>query len=393
MICKVCGKDIDSANYCFACGWLNAELSLVTKSLNLSRSNHAKGVLTFENTRCADVEVSAALTDSCVSFALNDGGSGSNSASFVVGGQSKKDIDIIVDVDRFTADASVKNNNFVINLESSDASPLFASGGVVHRPHKITQMRNWKCIISFDINEPSVLVLDKNLVIFNEENRVSVIKATNDGKDSIMIKKHSLIIDDAFNVNIEDDLIISPGEALDLEVRMEQPVSCNSDFVFSFEYDSGAKSTVVEIALRHCELIEDSPEVLYKKIVAVDFGTNKSAVSCLDVSKLSNLENLCEKVEMLKVDNLSYDIPSCVAFYNGELSVGMIAKSFRSIGYYASSIKMHLKSDELVFRHGMTGKEMTKNTKDVVTSFLKMIRNGIISETGKGNDAICQGGK
>ncbi|GHU54838.1 hypothetical protein AGMMS49975_15790 [Clostridia bacterium] len=260
MLCRVCGKDTDNSKYCYFCGWLNGSVSVITTELNAYRNNVQRSSITLCNEGNSPVCVQLSLIDDkgVLSFAEYDG------AVFDV--VKSTEIGVLFDFSNYEEDTL----DFAVCVLSNDDAPDYP----VLRPYKIDRYRTVKYNITVTIS--SSLILDRDLILFNQNAKKQYLTLENNGNFDINIdaQKTILNVSSGFRMVITHE-VINPyaTESILFEATTEESEILGKARIF---YAIGESKLYEDIFL----YVRDSR----KHLGAYDyvFGTYKDNVVCVD---------------------------------------------------------------------------------------------------------------
>jgi len=381
MVCRVCNKEIDLAKYCYSCGWMNGQVDLLTKLIKINKAE-GSGIITFENRYVADVRLDISLEDNTGLVSFDNG----NGTIEVCGGKTE-DVKFKFDINKIYTN----NFRFNLNIESNDDSPLLnqkinTKGNL--RPYEKEHKRRWEREISVEVLEPGKLEFDKHMIIFDNERDKRVLYISNIGNMDLVLTRSNFNTRNEFEVifeNDESEITLKAGESIPVSIKILEDGEDELYSIMPVYYKVGDEKESQDIILFRRKVIHELPPVLFDNIIAIDFGTAKTAAAYLDILALYDLDHLSKYVTNIKLDKDSYEVKSCIAYrgkntvYIGQNAIGF--KDFPDADY-VDSMKMHLHKSEIEMRK-KGDIVIKKNARDVITRYLKEIRKKILENNIK----------
>jgi len=374
MYCRVCNVEIRQSNFCFHCGWMNGEVFLETETLKLNEDVDIIKTLKIINKYPAEVSVRINIEDSTgiVSFPKSFGKRDSNGVIISVDGEKSADIFLAFKLNGFK---KVDTLSFKLCFESNDNSPELTSKEYFHRPFNKRQLRNWEQSVNIEILNSGRLEFDRQMLIFNDKRNEQVCHIKNYGRMSISLSEDNFKIPDGYSISLMSKTISDMEATIPITI-ITTGFKESKTSSMTINYTSGSKTESKEIILHYDKLIDNLPTNIWDKVIAIDFGTTKTAVACLDVSSLNSLEMLTKEVKMIPLGNNSFEIPSCIAYHERHgTEIGEYAKSIEGLSdsEYTENIKMQLVKDKII-----TSKGSILDTQKVIKDFLREIKRIIL---------------
>ena len=392
MGCRVCSKEIGNDKYCYSCGWRNSFVSVESETINIDRLDRPCGLIKLQNMYSSDIDVSVTIKDvnNSTSFVNGFGdGESEHTRTINVPSEATVDIKLMFDLERLTNFTKFK---IQLHFQSDDACPEKLNNGEHKiRPYNAKQTREWDKTIDIEIHEPSKLIFDQHFLLFDKVLKKRTLKIKNIGfRDLIKLEKQNFVFAPGYDIHFPDGKeyvdIVASGKSINKEdgkiiiiVEMhESPTNESSEMIVN--YFIGGKAFSETILLHHRKDNSTVSGRLPRNIVAVDFGTSKTAVAKLSIDKLKGLDRLSEAVRMIELEPDKKDIPSCIAYFNESILIGTSAKGLQDSGTaeYISSMKTKLIEESIETK--CQGKTNKRNTIDVVTDFLILLRKMIQDE-------------
>ena len=375
MLCRECKIEIGNSKYCHACGWLNGKVILLTHELELNGSHKSTGIIKMKNegNGTVSVEVSIENNTGKISFAQGFGQDNGTGRKFYIEGRKEKEIPIVFSL--ANSGESMNGMNLKICFTTDDNSPSVRRENCYPRPYKVAQERKWHEWISVKLLEPGALEFDKQMLVFDDERKQRILNAKNIGQQDVSLNHGCFSMDDNFSVLIDKAINIAPGESVPITIEMSRPVQ-NPYNIMNVAYETEGENKPHSIVLYRRNVIDETPTLLCDKVVAVDFGTSKTAAAYMDVNLLSGAEQFSQATNMITLDakKKSYDVPSCIVYTLNDIIVGRPDAGEDLI----SSMKMYLHQGYI--ETNVQGKTKRRMTQEVITSFLAEIKRRIDAE-------------
>ena len=389
MGCRVCSKEIGNDKYCYSCGWRNSFVSLESEKINIDRLDRPCGLIKLKNNYPYEIEVTVTVSDVTNSTSFMNGfGNGENEHTRNINVTSGAPIDIklVFDLEKLKKFTKFK---IQLHFQSEDAYPEALDNDEYRiRPYNAKQTREWDRTIDIEIHEPSKIVFDQHFLLFDDGLKKRILQIKNIGfRDMIRLEKKDFIFAPGYDIHFPEGEeyadILASGKSdnkedgkVNIIVEMhEPPTNVSSEMIVN--YFIGTRAFSEKILLYHRKVNSTISGRLPRNIVAVDFGTSKTAVAKLSIDKLKGLDHLSEAVGMIELETDKKDIPSCIAYFQEDILIGTPAFAVREAGNaeYISSMKTKLFEENIETKYY----EETKIRKatEVVTDFLVQLRKKI----------------
>ena len=388
MRCRICAMDIKNAKYCFRCGWLAGVSELKTTEVKAGRSSRAPIELEFENRfegnpTNADVELELFIPEDSrrlVSFDTP----GAESRKYTIKADSTEKIKLYLNLD---AHFGSKKLSFNIRAVSDDAAPDRHTKNF-YRPYNAKQYRDVTYRIPIEILEPSRLVFSSHLLIFDNDSRIRKLLAKNSGLQEITLQQNQIVINDSgYKAFLKANCVrIPPGGREEITIELINYTGPGPIHTMSIMYQAQEQAIYTDILLMRRNSVSLIPDIIYEKVVAVDFGTRKTVAAYIDaayeIERFGVTGELKPNVKLIPLEKtdkiINYEIPSSIAYNGREVLVGTAAEGSSGIAEIARSMKTQIRNDAIIFHKGNT--VTSRDTREVITDFLKQVREAIINE-------------
>jgi len=231
----------------------------------------------------------------------------------------------------------------------------------------------------------------KGLLAFNADHTEETFILSITGEEPITVTEVIPLDPDVFKrftiPDLKTDAVITKENPLSVKVQ------CDANEVYddistrlTIHYMVMGLNGYTEIALLVAgegKTLFNSNRNLPDNIVAIDFGTGKTAVAFTNINKVYNSEgNLDPKIEMVKFykkgDSVGSivevnDMPSVIAHVGGRYYIGYEAVA-QAGGYFASSIKMQLQNPKIEFIDTLGGESLYMDTPTVLKEYMRQLK-------------------
>ncbi|MDR1559191.1 MAG: hypothetical protein LBS84_05740, partial [Clostridiales bacterium] len=285
-----------------------------------------------------------------------------------------------------------KQLSFNIRAVSDDASPDRLSKRI-YRPYSPKQYRDVTYRIPIEIMEPSRLVFSSHLLIFDSGGDMRSLKAINAGIQEITLFQNQIVIDASeYKAYLSAGSVkLPPGGGAEIKIELLDNTDKESLNTMSIMYQAQEQPVSAEILLMRRKAVSLVPDIIYDKVVAIDFGTRKTVAAYInaaaDIERYGVSGTIQPDVKMIPLEKgrvVNYEMPSVIAYTGRETLVGTEAVGSAQTAEVASSMKMQIRNDSILFHKG--GTVSARDTREVITDFLKHVKSAVISEIGDGDN-------
>jgi len=392
--CRACKKKIPAENrFCKYCGWSNGAVRFTQAPIyfikpSASREKLNAGIrVVYEG--AFPVKARCEIKDNaCIRF-----GNNKQEEEFEFAAGKDNEINFIFEFD------SEKNRGekerFVLEISSTDSLP--AQSGCL-RPYKKETEYLPKDPVHFEIflKDPVEPEISREIVVFNKLNRdePESLKILNEGELDIEITDIECAEDTApiYSFEIQGARKLSKGEECAIEIKFIGNLMLKDEpSEAKVKYTVGGKPYAKNFYIYISEQEAEGGELSYHNIIAIDFGTSKTAVAYL--SFYESEDN--RKIEDLNFAKGEFDakitsIPSSIGYdYTNDDQVLIGNDVDKDYIYYTDRIKTQLRNDNITFFSNKRG-TTSKPTNEVVEDFFKTLRDNYLEKlliTPKGTPA------
>jgi len=315
-----------------------------------------------------------------VSFAPGasaDGSSKTRKNLLVAADHAKTELKLALDLYKLESLPQLK---FDLLIESDDHSSRHQGKGDSPRPYRVNQeWREWREPVTIEILEPSRLDFDKHMLVFGGDNRIRELKASNTGQSSITLNRRDFTVSQNFVVSFgtganAESIEIAAGWSSTIYVIMQKN-DPDTSHLMMINYLAGEEKRSEKILLFNRNNPEtDRPRPGFSNIIAIDFGTRKTAVARYDVNHSPGTQ-LSNNVEMIRLEEDAYEAPSCMIIDEDmgyeNIYVGKAAELQKGLDGFVGNMKMQLRKEKIEV--AQRGKTIEKDTEDIITEYLKKI--------------------
>jgi hypothetical protein len=302
----------------------------------------------------------------------------------VVMPNSSREVSFILNTEKFGSGIGAFN---IIAITDDYIPPPEVARDSIYRPYDVKQYRETVYRISVEILQPPTLDVNADLLIFDRANMTRVLHCSNNSKQDVNLTYEMLEYDPREYKITFTPGAVKPGKTLDITLESFNMSDNESikELRINFEKDSK------EITLYKRQEISSEPDVIYEKIVAIDFGTQKTAAAYVDMNEyyiaLQSNEKQTPQVNMIALERAShatrYAIPSCIAYDGAQVLIGTPAEGSTDTIESCTGMKMRLRANKIEFHKG--GEVTLRDTREVITDFLRQVKTAITREIGEGN--------
>ncbi|GHU56546.1 hypothetical protein AGMMS49975_20050 [Clostridia bacterium] len=387
MLCRVCKKEI-TTHYCPSCGWLNGEISPLGETplkFSVSRANNVKYSRKIENTRLAPVNVEVKVSDK--NNIVNLENLGQTKKTLTVNGESSQSLDFIFNLDGHPEDFFA----FQVSIKSDDACDTDEPADTdMYRGYQKRKWRTQELPVKLCILPPGHLSANENLLIFKSgANATRTITLINDSDEPIEIDvpRTNASIVGSFKTNLPTTLVMPKKSEADVSIISTSKEDAANGGKITFFAQSSVESSV-NVQLYKKKRVKDRPDSNDDYVVAIDFGTTKTAVAFMDVNAALEGDKPNPVVEIAKLSEFGdKDIPSCILYIDNQSLIGNSAKNrMKVVGFYTENIKTLIAGDTIELRDPR-GRSITKDSRAVLTDFLTHLKTRIFQYNEFDRDA------
>jgi molecular chaperone DnaK (HSP70) len=385
--------DIENSKYCFRCGWMAGVIRLKTTEIKAGRAGRAPVELEFENSfegspTNADVELELFIPEESrglVSFDTPE----EKSQKYIIKADSAEKIKLYLNLNAY---AGANQLSFNIRAVSDDASPDRLSKKI-YRPYMIKQYRDVTYRVPVEILEPSRLIFNSHLLIFDGDRKTRSLKAVNAGMQEITLLQNQIVIDASeYKAYMSaNNVKLAPGGSVEIKVELLDNTDKESITAMNIMYQAQEQTVSAEILLMRRKAVSLAPDIIYDKVVAIDFGTRKTVAAYInaaaDIERYSVSGSIQPEVKMIPLEKgrvINYEMPSVIAYTGRETLVGTEAVGSAQTAEIASGMKMQIRNDSILFHK--SGAVSARDTREVITDFLKHVKTAVVNEVGDGDN-------
>ena len=384
-VCRVCKKKIlEKYEYCPYCGWINRRIEIPGDKLYFIKPDKTEDLKTDI---CIKYEGSTPVN---ANFEIK----GNNSIFFEDGTQTKtftfdkENYNTLTFVFKFESGKHYNDrDSFTLEGTANDYPPMLDSihEEITERPYGKNKMADsdyYRDIsIEFEIilSEYTKLETDRALVIFNKSNSTmpELISIFNIGECDAVLK--NVECDDVnFEIILPEDPVIIKNKSAVVTINYKGGPLIKDFFKEAqINYMIGNKEDFIKIYFYISEQEEKIDPLGYDNIIAIDFGTSKTAVSYLVLRDLKESEAPEDNIENLIFEGKDIveptdSMPSCIGYNGKNIYIGELAVLNWNEKDWACTdrIKTHLRDDKISFTTGEP-----KEVSGVVKDFFKTLKN------------------
>jgi molecular chaperone DnaK (HSP70) len=329
-ICRVCQAELQSVNeFCNQCGWKGTELIIASlpNQLRLSKSGTSYADISLGKNGNASIKVIVQLQSDNGWVTFDKDAKRTISEISFDKGKDTVAIRLYFHIGTYLQSrpgTTETTLNLIITSDDAQASDLGATfheatakGQILRRPWQIQQWRKQQVPIGLQFKAPAKLEIVQKAILFSRSNERKWIHIKNSGHSDLTLQKVYLpsgfeLWSAGANSHIVDvqkliGTTIEQGKSMNYFVRASGALAARDT---SIEVDAGSAGKEEIEVLVDVRKRSDSG-ALSNYVVAVDFGTSKTAVAYLDVSN--------NEVSLIDLESSGH-MPSCMLIYRSSRS-------------------------------------------------------------------------